>query len=383
MKKIYNTIQDEIKNSESLQIYGAFLGLIHLLTAYSWFSVSLSDPAVCWPFFENCQFTSQILKSVWSPLIGLYGIFSIMCVFFFFKKHIRFAFGLFAILTCFKFLIQVSDFRLMGNYHYMSQIISLLFLFSSHKKNSIKIFLVFFYVSAGLIKFNSDWLSGAAMLAQPWISGKWLEWACAYVIVLELIVSWFLLSPNKYLKQWALFQIVIFHLFSWHIVGYFYPLIMLSLISAFFLFPEPMEPIKNISKAQWAVVVVFCMAQAYPLIFEKYSSLNGRGRILSLNMLDAKAVCETRLFIKHKDYIVEYQPQFSQAGVRIQCDPLLVVRRVDAICKDQALLPTFEDIDIDHQTRFASSLEKTEQMSFKNVCKNRLLVGILGHVEQK
>ncbi len=383
IKKIFISRQEEIVNSSSLKFYGAFLAFTHLLTAYTWFSVSLSDPAVCWPFFDNCQTTSQLLKSLWSPIIGVYIAASLLCVFLFLKKNIRMAFLLFLILTCLKFLIQMSDFRLMGNYHYMSQIINILFLFSSNKKNMIKLFLVLFYVSAGLIKFNSDWLSGAAMLAQPWLSGKWLEWACAYVIILELIVSWFLLSPNKYLKQWALFQFVIFHLFSWHIVGYFYPLIMLSLISAFFLFQGPMESIKNISRAQWAIVVIFCSAQAYPLIFEKYSSLNGRGRILSLNMLDAKTVCETRLLVKHKDYIVEYQPQFSQVGVRIQCDPLLVVRRVDAICKDQALLPSFEDIDMDHQTRLTSSLAKTEQMTFKNVCKNHLTVGILGHVEQE
>ena len=53
---------------------------------------------------------------------------------------------------------------------------------------------VLFYFWAGLLKFNSEWLSGAALYKKPWLlpTGA-LPLACAYVLALETVFSWGLL----------------------------------------------------------------------------------------------------------------------------------------------------------------------------------------------
>lgn len=380
MKSFFRKNLSEITASRSLQYFGAALFFSHLVTAFFWFKNDYDRSPLCWSFFPSCKTWTPFLQSIATPLIVLYGILAVVGMGLFLFRKPKAACVLFAFLSIFKLIFHLSDYRLMGNYHYMSHIINFLFLFFLDKKNTIRLFIVLFYFSAGLIKFNTDWLSGEAMLREPLIKGKLLELSCAYVIVLELAFSFLLLSKDKRLRIFALIQFIAFHIFSWHIVGYFYPTILFSMLTIFILAREPFQwprPLTNTAAA-----AIMMLAQLYPLIFEPQSSLNGRGRILSLNMLDSRAVCETRLFITYKNKIVEYNPTFPNYGIRIHCDPVLILDTVKKTCADMKDQSGFVDITLDHQVRRSSSMEGIEQITFKNVCQHPLQISFLGRVYQ-
>lgn len=372
----------EIQSSRNLQLYGLALFATNLVTAFFWFHLNYAAaPYLCFSFFPNCQVLHPFLSSFAIYVLGLLTVLSVIGMILLFQKKIKISYWIFFLCIVIKFVFQISDYRLMGNYHYMSHIINFAYVLLLNKKDAIKLFLVLFYFSAGIIKFNTDWLSGAAMLRIPILSGKWLEIACAYAIFLEMVLSFLLLSNSKFLRLWVLIQFVIFHLFSWHIVGYYYPIIMLLLISAFVLIPTSFTLPKN--RITQFTILFFLLAQAYPLIFEPYSALNGRGRLLSLNMLDARTACETRFFLRFENETIEYNPSLGNFGIRIHCDPIAVLDKIHKICDEFTKQKYFVDMDVDHQVRYATDAKNIEQFSFQNVCANPLNLSILSHVEQK
>ncbi len=369
----FNRHVQEIFTCKKNQIYGIFLSFSHLLTAYFWYRRDFdTDGIVCWQFFSNCQFLTRHLFSELSVDLIIYGSLSFFCMGLFFLKKEKPAYFLFLALSVFKMIVQLSDYRFMGNYHYMSNVINFVFLFLPNKKNIVKSFLVLFYVAAGLIKFNLDWFSGAALINPSIFSGRLLIFSCAYVILLELVFSIGLLSTQRKYFYFVLAQVCLFHLFSWHIVGYFYPVIMLSLISIFFLSPAefcfPKELVNLVA------IGLFIFAQGLPLVLDPHSSLTNKYRVYALNMLDADSECETRMLIKKKDSTIEYRPDFSKIAIRIHCDSVFIVKKVHATCQYFSPDPDFTDIDFDFQVRRSSERNDIEQLTYKNVCSHPLKI---------
>src|SRR5262245_34888964 len=106
----------------------------------------------------------------------------------------------------------------MGNYHYMPFVIAAVYLVWPSPERVLAYVLVAFYVSAGVLKVNPEWLSGAAMIDKTWLTGHMLEYGCAYVVVLELVLVFGLLSRRPWLRHVTLAQLVLFHAYSWHVV---------------------------------------------------------------------------------------------------------------------------------------------------------------------
>jgi hypothetical protein len=381
MKNLFQKNIEEIQSQASLRWVGLALALTHILTFYFWWAFDFTNSTpICWSFFPSCKLLTPFFENyAWMYLV-VYLSMAVFSAFFFLIRDLRGAYNTFLVASLLKFVFHLLDYRFMGNYHYMSHIVNFIFLFLLNKTDSIKIFIVLFYVSAGLLKFNTDWLTGSAMVRPPFITGKILELACAYAVFLELVWSWLLLSNKPILKWGALAQFILFHLFSWHIVGYYYPLTMFALLTAFVVGEKKFSFPKN--RLTLAAIAFFTLAQIYPLILEKNSSLNGRARILSLNMLDAYSVCETRLFIKNKNKVIEYAKKFETVGVRIHCDPLLVVEAAQTTCADQKENSGFIDIDLDHQIRRVTDASNTEQFTFKNICSHPIKAGLLGGIYQ-
>ncbi|RYZ82873.1 MAG: hypothetical protein EOP04_21155 [Proteobacteria bacterium] len=371
---------EEIANSKALRFYGAALAFTHMVTIYFWWNVGFETP-LCWSYFPQCAIYTETIFLFFRQILSGYFLISLAAVVFFLANKVRWAIGLFAIATVIKLMIHASDYRFMGNYHYMSHLVNFVFLLMLGKRGLLKVLLVAFYVGAGILKFNPDWMTGFAMIRPPIISGKLLELACAYVIFLEMVLAPLLLWGSQKLKYAILFQLIAFHLFSWHIVGYFYPVIMLCLISLFVL-DNSRSPIK-LGRGCYAFMIVFILAQLLPFMMEPKSSLNGRMRVLSLNMLDAKAVCESRMYIRFESSTVEYLPEFSHLGLRIQCDPQVYVDRLQRVCTEQSKIAGFVDIDFDHQVRRISDSTDFDQITFKKVCSKPLTMSALGYVEQR
>ena len=101
-------------------------------------------------------------------------------------------------LTLFKLFILALDFRLRRNQHYMALWITGAFLLVPGRREALRLLLVLFYFWAGTLKLNWEWLSGAGLYRPLWlIHGRELIMAaCAYVIVMELVLAWGLLSAS-------------------------------------------------------------------------------------------------------------------------------------------------------------------------------------------
>ncbi len=380
IRKFYLANQNEITNDWHLQIYGALLAGLHLVTAYFYVDFNFPFNIICWPFLSGCQRWTATLTENWNGILIFYAILALTCLILFLKRRTASAIFLLLFLSLAKFLLQMTDYRLMGNYHYMFHIISFVFLFLPNKKYFIKLFIVGFYLTAGFLKFNSDWLSGE-LIANRFVKNQTLlELASAYAIVIELFFSLFLLSNKRVWFFLALAQLILFHLFSWPVVGYYYPVIMLILLSIFymkpadFIWPRPSWP--------WIFVAFYLVAQLPSFIFSAQPAVSGEGRLFSLNMLDAKTECQTLFYIYKKSETIEYNPNFDVAGPRIHCDPVVVISKAAQTCQFYSQDPDLISIRVDHQARRLTDPFKIFRISFDDVCRHPLNIGILGHVYQ-
>jgi hypothetical protein len=315
----------EVQEHSALRWYGVFLCLAHLVTWYRWqwdgaFAVQVLEDGLplCWPFFQQCDAYRDFLVTLSPVLLSAFAAASLIgAVIFPYRPVIGMI--LLAFSTALKAAVFLGDYRLMGNYHYMFWWASAAFLFLPRKGLQITGLLVSFYFFAGLLKLNQEWMGGHALLVEPVISGWLLTAGLAYVIILELLVVPLLLTGNARLRFWIWVQLAAFHLFSWHIVGYLYPLIMLCL-TAILLFPAV-----RYRAGDWRyaapVVALFAVFQAVPWLIPGDSSISGEGRFFSLNMLDARMTCSNTLEIGEGGRTIVVQDSLYDLETRIRCDP--------------------------------------------------------------
>ncbi len=381
----------EIQHDKSLQIYGFFLSLTHIWSFLYWkrgdfFIYSQSDlnsEPLCFPFFPNCDVWRGLLSiNQWSLVLWTYGLISLMVALLFLSQKKRnLAYWGFTLITLIKLSLHLSNYNFMGNYHYMIHCLSFLFLWAPHKKQIIKYFLVAFYVSAGLLKINLDWLSGAAMISPPWLSGKLLSFSLFYVVLLELVIVFGLLSSKKWLRWFTLFQLLAFHAISWHIVGFFYPMVMFSLLSLFFIdeYREFNGKIhipslgQNLMKGRAAnstfiLLLLFWLLQALPYLITSDPSLSGAARLSSLNMFDAKTECHPLLVVHKETELIHIDRPLRSLGVRLNCDPLVYLNQAHKLCRQQQASSEFKKLSLSLFSKRVTDFEYTKVFDLQDVC---------------
>lgn len=329
----------------SFRAAGFFLSLTHLVTALHWGppggflpGILVDTRAFCWPFFSSCETTRSLIVPTWPLLVGIYGLISLgACAAFAWGRRPRLALAAAWAALTIKLAIEFQDYRLGGNFHYMSNLASLVFLIWPRRRDTLLALIVSFYVAAGLLKFNREWLEGWALIRPTFLHGAWLKAACAYVICLELVVVFGLLNRRATIFWGAFAQLVIFHLFSWHIVGYFYPLIMLCLlawVAAERVLNFRFEP-RNVL---WPVIAAFFLAQGVPLLIPGDAAITGEGRLFSASMLDAYVECRAFFIAGEGSTRQDISEDFRNIGVRLGCDPLVVWNRARDLCRSNPKL---------------------------------------------
>lgn len=368
---------EEIKSSRSLALFGGFLALGHLFTFLFWHksdfllrSISSVDPnPLCWPYFHNCaEFRLSI--GVMQSLLYFYLVLGILVAYIFFSgRKIIWGYGLQVLLFGSSLFFYVQSYRMMGNYLYMFYIILFLYLFVPAKKNLIRFMIVGFYLAASTLKFNREWISGEALFGHPILKGFLLQVACLYVIFLELFISPLLLSAQADLFWIALTQFSFFHIFSWHIVGFYYPCIMFCLLSSFLLFRR--DEIGSLKKQSWitlAVLFVFSFLQLVPYFYKGDTALTGEGRFWSLNMFDVKAECVFKAFAKYTDRIEDVSWSGEELGTRIQCDPIVFANYTNNICKQLTQNTGFHSLDIYLGSKRTTDVAYSKVFQRSDVC---------------
>jgi hypothetical protein len=382
---------EEIRSQWGLRMYGFFLSLIHSLTYLFWskdgsgiHKLFEGDVQVCWSVFQNCEISRPFFSAHIGSLLVAYLFFSLFTALLFLnERRTKLAYWSLAFLTAVKFFIFIQDYRMMGNYHYMPFVATLFYLLIPHKVQFGKLILVGFYLSAGSIKFNSDWLTGFALTRAPIITGKLLEWACAYVIVLETCIVPLLLSRSKWIFWFAFSQLFLFHLFSFHIVGFFYPCVMFLLLSLFVL--ERLWPERSLSVASrrwgYGALFLFAIAQVYPAIAYPESAVTAEGRILSLNMLDGRAVCENKMILRYQNQTYEKKILMPNYQLRVRCDPGIYYYHLKALCRDLLQEEDFIDLDFYMVGKRMTDSDWKIEMKNLNFCQNTPKLSWLGKVE--
>lgn len=388
----------EITQNQALRFYGFFLALTHFFTLLFWtkgleenklFKIYNANYAICWPWIENCHFLPNnelIINGIFSAYLGLSLI---AVIYFVIRKYVIWGYWILVILTVIKFLIFINDYRFMGNYHYMTFWIYLLYLFVPEKIKTLSLSIVLFYFFAGSLKLNNEWMTSITFINSLNIDQKLTEWLCALVILLELALVWLLLTKSRVYKIIVLLLLLVFHMISLKVVGYFYPAIMFCLDSIFVLAmlfdgsnrkaPTAIHSVIPANGISLVVLGVLILFQFIPYLYQGDSSLTAQGRLFSLNMLDSKSECEDFIYLKYQDYIAEVsRPAEAKYSVRIQCDPLVVFAEAKHYCKIEKQNPNFIDLDIAMVSARQTDSLYQPIFSYKNFCSRGLKIDNLG-----
>lgn len=377
----------EIAADPALTRYGAALGLMEVLVAY-WARPHISQAlpeslAVCWPFFQSCadfRFFGAEGLGVWLWLIG--GLGALACAAFL-SGRVGLGYVSLAAATLLKIGFVLLDFRLRRNQHYMAVAVSLVFLLWPYKRDAIRLLIVGFYFWAGMLKLNTEWLSGSALYRPVWFfEGPWLVAACAYVVALELVIVWGLLDRRPWIFWPTLAQLVVFHIFSWPVVGYFYPILMglILLIHPFARWwpvgadaeGSLLSRLLHRRVAGWSTVpfVVFTLLQLGPaLVYPGDTALTGEGRFLSLHMFDALPVCDRAVTI-HYASGKEGRVVPVATSARVHCDPWVLFAHAAEACRVVAEEPEHGIVDADLYLASRRTSQETMRVIVdeKNVC---------------
>jgi hypothetical protein len=378
---------DEIARDPTLRYYGAALAAINVVTFVHWmFQARIGrylvagSVAICWPFWESCEL-SRVLSAVQvDVLLWVYLALSVatgLC--FLLPRRIDWAWwGLLAI-NAIRVLIVVQDFRLRLNQHYMANGVVLAYLLFPAKRTLVPALLVSFYFWAGVLKLDQEWLSGQALYGRDrfWVPAALVPASCVYVVVMEILLVFGVFARRAWVFWATMGQLVLFHIFSWTLVGFYYPLLMFGLLSIFVSVrllepPERWPSLGGLASHRFAALLLlgtFAVLQMVPWAFPGDTALTGEGRLFALHMFDAKVECEaSQVLHLAKGADKEIPVEFQGLATRIKCDPVVFLSLARAQCRDLARLPNIRDFDFRLKSRRSSDPEFHDVMNVKDFC---------------
>jgi hypothetical protein len=349
---------EEIRADGVLRAYGAALALTHLVTALFWWQediehiVHRAAEPICWPLVPACDAIRLLsIDQVRLLLVG-YGVAALVVASLFRRRRlVGYGFLGLVALTALKILVLALDYRLRRNQHYMALWVTGVFLAVPGKREALRLLLVLFYVWAGTLKLNWEWISGAGLYRPLWlIHGRAVIAACVYVIVLELVVSWGLLARRPWIFWSALAQIALFHVMSWPVVGFFYPVLMFVLLTILLL--DRLRPSStsrpDLFGSLWtggaragtyAVALAFSLCQLVPYAYHGDRAITGEGRLYALHMFDARIVCQAYATVQDSSGAVQRLDLRPGLPPRMDCDPHVLFNRARNLCVGRSEIP--------------------------------------------
>lgn len=333
-----------------LRRYGAILGVLQALTGAAWFAYKgvaqllTGDDAVCWPFLPACEAArAHLTPGAVRRVVALYMALGAAAAISFVTRRTRAAVFTLIAASLIGTAVYVLDYRLRFNQTYMLAWVVGTFLFTrgERKVEALSALLAAFYVAAGLLKLTPDWWTGRALYARPWLVPEALVPAsCVYVIVLEVVLVWGLFSRRARVRRAVLAQLAIFHVVSWPVVGWFYPLEMLGLLSLFVLIERrhtDKGPPRPTLRGAGVVLVPFAAMQLVPALFRGDAALTGEGRMFTLHMFDARVSCTGGAIVRaagDESRARTIPLTASGSDVRSECDPIVLVAHARSLCRE-------------------------------------------------
>ena len=394
----------EIQADRALRWFGIALATHHVLSVAWWIEkdslafLHSGAEAICWPLVPGCERLRLLGMTGLQTLLVFYTLSAVVVGLLFWlppRFTSRAYWGMVA-LNVVKFSIMALDIRTRFNQHYMAFAISAVFLFLPHKRNALRVMVVMFYFWAGTLKVNWEWISGAGLYRPLWFfHGRWVMVACAYVILLEMGISWGLLARRGWIFWSSLAQAIAFHIMSWPIVGFFYPLLMFATLTIFplcRLIPRPapvrgeIAPEGSLLQSVWkgrehrvvyGMMAVFSLFQLIPHAYPGDVAITGEGRLYALHMFDARVVCTGTATLHHPDGSSTVRDLSMGSGDhggfrRIGCDPIVMYNRARNLCRHRHNGENFVDLDLSLTSRRTTEEQNHRVIETANFCSQDL-----------
>ena len=413
----------EIASDRVLRLYGVALAYVNVLAGVYWVVrrdvtriVSDTYQPICWPFWENCHEWRVFSAEQVSVVLWAYLALSVAVgACFLSKRSVAWGWwGLLAI-SLVRVALLFQDFTLRLNQHYMANWATLAFLFFPARRALVPALLVSFYFWAGVLKLDLEWLSGAALYNREklWVPEALVPASCVYVVVLEMVLIWGLYARRAWVFWATLAQVVVFHIWSWPIVGFFYPMLMFGLDSIFATarlldppgadetigdgsrFPrlDPSVEDRSLSTepgSPWAspwqvltepgvrvaalvLLTGFAFTQFLPKVFPGDEAITGEGRLFALNMFDARVVCQGYAMVTTADGR-QKKTAFSNRSYskRIACDPVLYFNLARNECRRERRGAALVRLDLHLRSRRTTEPELRDVIDIPDFCNARI-----------
>lgn len=392
---------EEIERDRALQFFGLAMALANVLTfAYWQFQLPVAEVLasdaipICWPFFNDCHVVRIFSGGTISALLLGYLVVSLAAVAAFASpRFAKVGYWILIALLFYRGFFLFQDYRLRLNQHYMLYWSMLAFLFVPGKRVAIRYLVILFYFWAGIIKLNPEWISGEALMGKELllIPSALIPAGCVYVIVLELVLIFGLLSKRIWLFWGTMAQLALFHLASWGIVGFYYPLLMVCILSIFvlerYMLPPPhleVPDAPSLTRSRRSALGVllgsFFALQFIPHLYPGDSAITGEGRFFALHMFDAPLECQAVALVDNPGGKPGRLPlRAPYLAGRIHCDPIVFWSIARHICRENAENPKFTDMSVLLRTRRRGQTDWQGVMAIENFCRRNLPYRVLGH----
>lgn len=389
IKKFLQNNISEITKDTALRLYGACIAIAFLISHVYWISVFMakiiSQQRVCWPFFENC-FLYNLNEIQIHTAFYIFAFLSACGVLLFLlPRYITLAYwwlmGIFAL----NLLMYFQDFQFRSNQITILNWVTFVFLFWPNKRNCLRYLIVIIYFCASLLKFNMAWISGNN-LYKPllWIREPWITPACLYVIALEFFIVFGLLSKKIWLFWLVFIQLMIFHIVSWPVVGFFYPTLMFALLLIFpliffirsqserdHLIPSFIKGKQPIST--YVILIILLSLHCARMVFPGDVKTTGEGRLIGLDMFDSNTQCSGFITLKFQDAKSRSIPiPYQSMPNRYRCDPVVYFSIAKQECWKLSHASNFLDLDILYSASQSKDNTLKLLVDTKDFCKKNL-----------
>lgn len=258
------------------------------------------DEKTCWPHFPQCRdFSLTAVPESYTSNVFFMFLFAgiLACLYYIWKNRPEVYLKIFASLVGLKvFIYFFWTFTEHHNFAYFHLMPATAFLLN--KKNRIfaaQVTWALAYSLSAAVKLDDSWILGTYFtpleLGMPFVPRELIPLGSLFVIFLEIIVSWTLLSDR--LKQASTWIWTGFHTYSVILVGFFYPTRCIASLWTLFLGQSPQEnpAPKVLNKKTFLFLFLMTGLQVIPYTFAEEPRMIMRWEGYGFNMFDANFQC--------------------------------------------------------------------------------------------
>lgn len=366
------------ERSGALRIFAALVGACHALTALAFYtykhapSLLSGEDCVCWPLLVGCERVRAMLSpTVVGAWLFAYAALGVGTAVAFATSRVRIGIASLVVTMFLGAALYALDYRMRLNQVYMLTWVTVVLLVRP-RVLVLQVLVALFYFWAGTLKLDAEWTSGAALYAKPLLVPTALvPAACMYVVALELVLVWGLFARAPRVRWSVYAQLIVFHVTSFTVVGWYYPLLMFALTSMFPLawWRDESEPLAETKRDVLACAAAFSLFQLPPWIIPGDSAVTGEGRTFALHMFDARMECRGNARIVMGARAAEVPLINEKLDTRTRCDPIVLSETTRRMCLNLAargLASAQVDVSVDAKRTHEPELRPLVRAT--NVC---------------